>query len=693
MTGFKYEKGSDGIMIVTMDMEGKVNTMGGNFNLDFLSMVEKLEKDKEEIKGVIITSAKETFFAGADLNDFLFPAGNDEAAKKLFNSIENIKSSFRRLEKLGRPVVAAINGTALGGGFEICLSCHYRIALDKPKDKLGLPEAGLGLLPGAGGTVRMIHLLGPQIAVPFILEAKQVSPSEALKLHIIDELAKDPQELIKKSKEWILNNPNACQPWDVKGHKIPGGPTDQFLSIAPAMLFKKTKGVYPAHEEILKVAAQTLAIDFDGAQKVETRALLKLANSNEPKNIITTSFFQMRELNAGGSRPPAPPKTVLKKLGILGGGMMGRAIAYVCARTGIEVIIKEVNQEAADQAKAFSAKLLDSDPKKQEILDRIKATGDFNDLQGCELIVEAVFENIELKGQVTREAESKLAEGGVFASNTSSLPITKLAQASKKPENFIGIHFFSPVEKMSLVEIIRGKNTSEETLAKAFDFVLQIKKIPIVVNDSPGFFTTRVISTYINEAVAMLQEGVHPVRIDRVARLAGLPVGPLALWDEISQKLFLSIAKANGQTSGPIVEIAELLANKYQRGGKAYGGGIYEYASDGKKFIWPEIIKLYYKQDYKITDQEIKDRFLFIQSLETMRCMEEGVIEHVRDANIGSIYGIGYPPVTGGVIQNVNTYGIKKFFDRVTELAKKYGQRFSPPKILQEKANKNELFL
>lgn len=697
MSGFRYEKGADGIVIITMDMEGKVNKIDGTFTSDLTSAVERLEKEKDEIKGAIITSAKETFIAGADLKQFTSGSEDEKVAKIIFDDIENIKSLFRRIEKLGRPVVAAINGSALGGGFEVCLSCHHRVALDGPKVKIGLPEAGLGLLPGAGGTVRMIHLLGLQIAVPFILEAKQVSPAEALNLQIIDEIAKTPEEMIQKSKDWILKNQNPVQPWDMKGHTIPGGNIDdpkikQFLSTAPAMLFKKTKGVYPGHEEILKVAAQTITIDFEAAQKVESRAIAKLGASKEAANIITTQFFQMRELNAGGSRPPAPPKNSIKKLGVLGGGMMGRAIAYVCARFGIEVVIKEVNQESADKAKAFSEKLLEIDPKKNEVLNRIKATADFNDLQGCDLIIEAVFENVDLKAQVTREAEPKLAEGGFFGSNTSSLPISKLAEASMKPENFIGIHFFSPVEKMQLIEIIVGKNTSDETLAKAFDFALQIKKIPIVVNDSPGFFTTRVVSTYINEAVALLQEGVHPVRIDRVARLAGFPVGPLALWDEISQKLFYSITKANGQTSGPLFEIADILVNKYKRGGKAHGGGIYEYTADGKKFIWPEIIKVFHKPDYQITDQEIKDRLLFIQSLETMRCMEEGVIRHVRDANIGSIYGIGYPVVTGGVIQNVNTYGVKKFHDRVSKLEKKYGSRFIPPKILVERAAKNELF-
>ncbi len=693
MSGFKYEKGTDGIVIITMDMEGSVNKMGDEFENELKKTVERLEKEKNEIKGAIITSGKELFFVGADLKKIV--AENDP--KTFYGFIENTKGLFRRLEKLGKPVVAAINGTALGGGFEICLSCHHRIALDKPKVKIGLPEAGIGLLPGAGGTVRMIHLLGPQVAIPFILEAKQVSPHEGLKLHIIDEVAKTPEEMIQKAKEWILKNQDARQPWDDPKHVIPGGNFDdpntrQLLTLAPTVLFKKTKGVFPAHLEILKVAAQTLTIDFEAAQKVESRAIAKLMSSKEAKNMINTLFIQMHELNGGGSRPPAPPKNNVKKLGILGGGMMGRAIAYVSAKAGIEVVIKEIDQASADKAKAFSAKLLEMDPKKEEVLNRIKPTADFNDLQGCDLIIEAVFENKELKAQVTKEAEPKLAAGGFFASNTSTLPITGLAEASKNPENFIGIHFFSPVEKMQLIEIIVGKKTSDETLAKAFDFALQIKKTPIVVNDSFGFFTTRVVGTYINEAAALLKEGVHPARIDRVARMAGFPVGPLALWDEVSEQLFYSIAKANNQTSEPSFEIADVLINKYKRGGKAHGGGIYEYPSDGKKFIWPEIIKLYYRPDYKISDQDIKERLLFIQSLETMRCMEEGVIKHVRDANIGSIFGIGYPSVTGGVIQNVNTYGVKTFKDRVEELAGRYGKRFSPPKILQEKAAKADIF-
>lgn len=687
MQGYRYDKGSDGIVIITMDMEGKVNKMGPDFGSYFQSIVEKLEKDKPEIKGAILTSAKETFFAGADLKMFT------EKSNQFFEFVENTKSLFRRLEKLGRPVVAAINGTALGGGFEICLSCHHRIALDNPKIQLGLPESSLALLPGAGGTVRMIHLLGAQIALPFILEAKKVSPAEALSLGIIDEIAKTPDELIRKSIEWIVKNGDVMQPWDKPNHSIPGGTINEpkireFLSAAPAILFKKTKGVNPAYEEILKIGEQTLVIDFDAALKVESRGFAKVASRNECTNMITTLFIQMHELNSGAGRPPAPPKNIIKKLGILGGGMMGRAIAYVSARSGIEVVIKEVNQEAADKAKAFSAKL----QANEEILNRIKASADFNDLQGCDLIIEAVFEDVALKAEVTREAESKLASGGFFASNTSSLPITKLAEASKKPENFIGIHFFSPVEKMPLIEIIVGKKTSDEALAKAFDFALQIGKIPIVVNDSPGFFTSRVILTYINEAAAMLVEGVHPVRIERIARLAGFPTGPLAVWDEVSQKLFYTIEKAHGKTSGPSFKVAEFLIEKYQRGGRAYGGGIYEYPADGKKFIWPKIVETYYKPDYQISDQEIKERLLFIQSVESLRCIEEGVIRHIRDANIGSIYGIGYPAVTGGVIQIINSYGVKKFYERMSEFAKKYGSRFTPPKILQEKASKNEMF-
>jgi 3-hydroxyacyl-CoA dehydrogenase/enoyl-CoA hydratase/3-hydroxybutyryl-CoA epimerase len=684
MNGYRYDKGSDGIVVVAMDMEGKVNKMGRDFDTYLKSIVERLEKD--EIKGVILTSAKETFFAGADLK--IFTSGIEP--KAFFEFIENIKSYFRRLEKLGKPVVAAINGTALGGGFEICLSCHHRIALDGPKVKLGFPEAGIGLLPGAGGTVRLIHMLGLQTALPIILEAKQVSPAGALSLKMIDEIATTPEELIQKSKEWILKNPDAAQPWDKPHHTIPGGTINdpkirEFLSAAPAVVFKKTKGTIPAYEEILKVGEQAVVVDFDTAQRVESRALAKLAASKEAINMINTLFIQMHELNAGGSRPPAPPKNTIKKLGILGGGMMGRAIAYISARAGIKVVIKEVNQEAADQAKAYSA-------NSPAIFDNILASADYNDLQGCDLIIEAVFEDTALKAQVTKDAETKLAPGGFFASNTSSLPITKLAEASSKPENFIGIHFFSPVEKMPLIEIIVGKKTSDETLAKAFDFALQVGKVPIVVNDSPGFFTSRVILTYINEAASLLVEGVHPVRIERVARLAGFPAGPLAVWDEVSQKLFYSIQKAHGQTSGASYQVAELLMNKYNRGGRAYGGGIYDYPSDGKKTIWPEIVNIYYKPDYQISDEDIKERLLFVQSLESLRCLEEGIIRHVRDANIGSIYGIGYPIATGGVIQNINTYGVKKFHDRVSEFAKKYGTRFTPPKILQDKASKNELF-
>jgi len=579
-----------------------------------------------------------------------------------------------------------------------------------------LPEVTLGLLPGGGGVVRLISKLGLEKALPFLMEGKRVSPDKAVKAGLIEETADNKEEMMNKAIAWIRANPDAVQPWDKKGYKIPGGDAKnpkiiQMLQMVPAMLRKKTRGLMPAPEAILDVAANSLHVDFDTAQRIESRSLTKLVCTPEAKNFISTFFFQMNEMNAGGSRPKEIEKSKVKKVGILGAGMMGQGIAYVSAKAGMEVILKDVNIEAAQKGKAYSEKLLTKavargrmdEAQKADILDLIKPTADDQVLEGCDLIVEAVFESIELKAQVTQNSESFLNEDGVFGSNTSTLPITELAKAAAKPENFIGIHFFSPVERMPLVEIITGEKTSAKTLAKVFDYVQQIKKTPIVVNDSRGFFTSRVFTTFIEEGCKLLQEGVDPVLIDNLARQTGMPVGPLAVHDEISQELTRKAGRTNKELdearhenyckiSTTTDEIVNCLIDKFERRGKAYGGGHYEYPENRKKFIWPKLYELYHKPEIKIPHQDIKDRFLFRQVIESLRCLEEGVFNAVRDGNIGSIMGIGFPPHTGGVFQYINTYGIKKFLHRSEELAKSYGDRFEPPTILTEKAELGELF-
>ena len=715
MNGFIYEKDADGIVTITMDMTGPVNAMNEEFHVLFSETVERLEKERENITGVVLTSAKKTFFAGGDLKELVSVKKGEE--EKFFKKGLTIKSWLRRLEQLGKPVVAAINGTALGGGYEICLACHHRIAVNDPKTRIGLPEVTLGLLPGAGGVVRLIRKLGLEKALPFLLEGKGLSPDKALEAGLIEEMADDREDIMNRAVTWIKANPDAAQPWDKKGYKIPGGDAKnpkviQILQMAPAMVLKKTRGLMPAPETILDVAANSLRVDFDTAQRIESRGLAKLVVTPEAKNLITTFFFQMNELNAGGSRPKEVAKNTVKKVGILGAGMMGQGIAYVSAKAGMEVVLKDISLEVAEKGKAYSEKLLSKSVARGKmdeagrgaILDLIKPTASDKDLEGCELIVEAVFESIELKARVTRDTEPYLNKSGVFGSNTSTLPITELAKAAAGPENFIGIHFFSPVDKMPLVEIITGKKTSSETLAKAFDYVQQIKKTPIVVNDSRGFFTSRVFTTFMDEGCRFLQEGLDPVLIDALARQAGMPVGPLAVQDEVSQELGRKIGETNREldeargenTVSRTVAIAEIgsrLIDEFDRRGRAYGGGFYEYPENGEKFVWPKLYELYHKPDAKIPYQDIKDRILFRQVIESLRCLEEGVFNAVRDGNIGSIMGIGFPAHTGGVFQHINTYGVKEFLQRASELAKTYGGRFDPPAILIEKAERDELFV
>ena len=707
----RYEKDSDNIVLLTMDMPGQsANTMNAAYKEAMDATLDRLEKE-ENLAGVVLTSAKSTFFAGGDLNDLV--KARPEDAEQFMEGTNEIKKQLRRMEELKAPFVAAINGTALGGGLEICLACNHRIALNDSKIKLGLPEVTLGLLPGAGGIVRMTRMLGLEAALPFLLEGKQVSPDKAKSAKIIDDLAENQEELIAKAKQWCKDNPNAKQPWDTRGYKVPGGlPSHpalaQKLPIVPAMLKNKTKGCYPAPEAILSAAVEGLQVDFDNALKIEGRYFTSLATGQVAKNMITAFFFQLQDISKGKSRPAGFDRVKFAKLGILGAGMMGAGIAYSAAMSGIDVVLKDISEENAAKGKSYSEKLLAkrvsrgkmTQEKADAVLARIKPTANAEDLAGCDIVIEAVFEKRELKAQVTKEAEAQMLETGIMASNTSSLPITGLAEASVRPDKFIGLHFFSPVDKMPLVEIICGKETSPETLAKSIDFVLQIKKTPIVVNDARGFFTTRVIGTYVNEGLGMLAEGLNAASIEMAAAKAGFPIGTLAISDELNLQTMRNISlaaeedmKAQGlempevPSTGVIVKMIE----EYDRLGKLAGKGFYDYPQGGKKTLWPGL-KEAFGGDKEIPFEDMQERFLFIQSLETVRCMEEGVIESVADANIGSIMGIGFPPWTGGVVQFINGYGLRNFVARAQELAGKYGERFEPPALLVEKAEKDEIF-
>ncbi|MGE8543346.1 MAG: 3-hydroxyacyl-CoA dehydrogenase NAD-binding domain-containing protein [Acinetobacter johnsonii] len=702
MSAIQYLKNNDGIIILTLDSPNQsANTMNADFRVALENIVSKL-KSETSITGIIFRSAKKTFFAGGDLDELI--QARLEDATPFFEMIQKMKAEFRYIETLGVPVVAALNGTALGGGWEIALGCHARIALNDPKTKFGLPEVTLGLLPGGGGIVRMVRLLGLQNAFPFLMEGKQFGVDKAKSLGLIQDTAETVEELMDKAIAWVKANPKSQQPFDVKGYKIPGGDPKtpavaQMLAIAPAMLRDKTKGCYPAPEAIMAAAVEGAQVDVDTALTIESRYFTYLATGQISKNMIGTFWHGLNAIKAGASRPKDVAKWQASKVGVLGAGMMGAGIAYSTAIKGIPVVLKDVSVENAEKGKAYSQKLLDKKvsqgrmtaEKRDQVLSLITATASAEDLKGCDLIIEAVFENQELKAKVTQEAEVFLVDGGVMASNTSTLPITGLANASKDQANFIGLHFFSPVDKMQLVEIIKGKNTSAETLAKAYDYVQQIGKIPIVVNDSRGFFTSRVFGTFVQEGLRLLHEGVHPARIEMAALKAGMPVGPLAIQDEVALTLSEHVANETRkalQAEGKDLprsgadDVIQTMIHTFDRKGKAAGAGFYDYPEGGKKHLWDGLN--HWKQDVGISEQEMIDRFLFVQSLDTLRCYEENVLESVIDANIGSIFGIGFAPWTGGAIQFLNQYGLDQAVQRANELEAKYGERFKAPQRLVE---------
>jgi 3-hydroxyacyl-CoA dehydrogenase/enoyl-CoA hydratase/3-hydroxybutyryl-CoA epimerase len=709
--GFIYEKDAHGIAIVTMDMDGSVNAMNAQYRKAMSETVDKLYSEVS-LSGVVFTSAKTTFFAGGDLKEMLsVPVGEEE---QQFHQIQSIKHDLRRLEQLKVPVVAAINGAALGGGFEICLACNHRIMLNHSKVVIGFPEVTLGLLPGAGGVVRSVHMLGMEKSLPHLLEGRNLGPKAAIEAGYVDTLIDDAEKLIEAAKMWIKSHSDDWQqPWDKKHHTIPGGDVwhpniISMLATAPAVLFKKTRGLLPAPERILSLVGDVLAVDFETALRIESRALAYLITTPQAKNIITSMFFQMNAIKRNASRPKNIEPTKVKKLGILGAGMMGQGIAYAAAVAGIDVVLKDISKSAAEKGKKYTEKLLDKDTSKEEltiqqkddILKRILPSESSQDLIGCDLIIEAVFEDMALKKKVIAETREVVGENVIFATNTSTLPITQLANATLAPERFIGIHFFSPVDKMPLVEIICGERSSEQTLAIAFDFVKQIRKTPIVVNDSLGFFTSRVFGTFMDEGARLLMDGLDPVLIESLAKQIGMPVGPLAVQDEVSQELSKKAADTHrkmgvfcslGDNSINVI-VSERLIKEFNRGGRYHGGGYYNYAEDGSKAIWPVLYSLYHRPEVEISYQDIKDRILFRQVIESLKCLQEGVLRNVADGNVGSLLGIGAPKWTGGFIQFVNTYGLDNFIKRCDELVLLYGERFHAPQIVIEKAAQHQYF-
>ncbi|MGA7203410.1 MAG: 3-hydroxyacyl-CoA dehydrogenase NAD-binding domain-containing protein [Specibacter sp.] len=714
----RWDQDADGVVILTMDdPEQSANTMNEAYASSMQRAVARLVAEKDSITGVILTSAKKTFFAGGDLND-LVAATQDDAAR-IFELGTTIKTPLRTLETLGLPVVAAINGAALGGGLEIALATHHRIAADTRGSVIGLPEVTLGLLPGGGGIVRTVRMLGVADALTkVLLQGRRYKPGEALGLGLVDEVVATVEELFPAAKAWIKANPDAVQPFDVPKYRIPGGTpsTPAFAAVLPsfpANLRKQLKGAnYPAPRAILAAAVESTQVDIDTALEIESRYFVEVVTGQVSTNMTKAFFFDMAHISSGGSRPAGFEKFTAKKVAVLGAGMMGAGIAYVCARGGMDVMLKDVSIEAAERGKAHSKSLTDAAVAKgrstQEAADallaKITPTADAADLAGCDLVIEAVFENVDVKQKAFAEIQDIVAPGALLGSNTSSLPITRLAEGVKDQPHFIGLHFFSPVEKMPLLEIIAGANTSEETLARAFDVAQQIRKTPIVVNDSRGFFTSRVIGTFMNEAIAMLGEGIAAASIEQAGAQAGYPAPPLQLADELNLTLMSKIqkeTKAGLEADGgaqqyrhhAAYDVVDAMIETFGRKGKLAGAGFYNYADGHRTGLWEGLAENY-GGTAVIPFADMEERMLFAESLETVRCLDEGVLRSVEEANIGSILGIGFPGWTGGVLQYINGYdgGPAGFVARSRELAAAYGEQFLPPASLVAKADKGELY-
>jgi 3-hydroxyacyl-CoA dehydrogenase/enoyl-CoA hydratase/3-hydroxybutyryl-CoA epimerase len=705
----RWNKDADGVVILTLDDPNQsANTMNAAYRDSIVATVDRLAAELDEITGVVITSAKKTFFAGGDLNDL--KQADKEHTEEIAEFVRENKAVLRKLETLGKPVVAAINGAALGGGLEIALASHHRIVVDDPRVKLGFPEVKLGLLPGAGGVTRSVRMFGIAAAlVPLLLQGKEYRPAEALQFGLVDEVVPTGDDLIGAAKKWIAANPEAVQPWDVKGYKIPGGTpsTPKFaanLPAFPANLRKQIKGAnFPAPHHIMAAAVEGSQVDFDNASEIEGRYFVDLVTGPVAKNMIQAFFFDLQAATGKRGRPDDLETFKPAKMVVLGAGMMGAAIAYVAAKSGVEVVLKDVSQEAADRGKGYSEKLVAKAVERgrstQEdgdaLLARITATTDPAAAAGAELVIEAVFEDPSVKRDVMAEIEPHLAPDALLASNTSTLPITQLAENVSRPSEFVGLHFFSPVDKMPLLEIIRGEQTSDETLYRALDVAKLLRKTPIVVNDSRGFFTSRVIGTFINEGIGMLAEGIPAATIEQASSQAGYPAPVLQLSDELNMKLMQKIRNAaraaaesgsSGWTGHPAEAVIDTMVDELGRPGRLDGAGFYEYEDGKRTGLWKGLREQWptVADPSQIALRDLEERLMFIESIESVKCVDEGVIESVADANIGSIFGIGFPAWSGGVLQYINGYagGPAGFVARARELAATYGERFTPPASL-----------
>ncbi|MGW7247304.1 3-hydroxyacyl-CoA dehydrogenase NAD-binding domain-containing protein [Streptomyces decoyicus] len=726
LSTIRWEQDETGIVTLVLDdPDQSANTMNNAFKTSLSAVADRLEAEKDSIRGIIFTSAKKTFFAGGDLRDLI--AVTPENAQQAFESGNGIKRDLRRIETLGKPVVAAINGAALGGGYEIALACHHRIALDTPGTKIGLPEVTLGLLPAAGGVTRTVRLLGIADALlKVLLQGTQYNATRAKDAGLIHEVAATPEELLAKARAFVEEHPESQQPWDVKGYRIPGGTPAQpkfaaNLPAFPANLKKQLNGApYPAPRNILAAAVEGSQVDFENAQTIEARYFVELVTGQISKNMIQAFFFDLQAVNSGANRPKGIEPRKVEKVAVLGAGMMGAGIAYSCARAGMQVVLKDITVDAAQKGKAYAEGLLakavsrgrTTEQQRDELLARITPTAEPADLAGCDAVIEAVFEDVALKHKVFKEIQHIVGPDALLCSNTSTLPITLLAEGVERDQDFIGLHFFSPVDKMPLVEIIKGERTGDEALARAFDLVRQIKKTPIVVNDSRGFFTSRVIGHFINEGVAMIGEGLDPVSVEQAAAQAGYPAKVLSLMDELTltlpRKIREETKRAVVESGGswqphPADAVIDQMVDEFGRPGRSGGAGFYEYGEDGRRAgLWPGLREHFTKKNAAIPFLDMQERMLFSEALDTVRCFEEGVLTSVADANIGSIFGIGFPGWTGGVIQYINGYqggpgreelvGLPGFVARARELQAAYGDRFAPSALLVEKAEKGEKF-
>ena len=701
---------ADRVVTITFDEPGRpVNTIGEAFGAEWDATVQRLVDEKDSIAGVVVTSAKDSFLGGADLNAIVDPS--PDAARRLAEMGDRFKQGLRTLETFGRPVVAALNGSALGGGYEVAMACHHRIAVRGSKAKFGLPEVTLGLLPGAG-IARSVRLFGLVEALQgLLLSGAQYSPGQALERGMVSELVDAPGDFFAAARRWIAANPNAAQPWDRPGFRIRGGTTafagrDDVIAALPALLRKQTRGApLLSPRVILDAAVECTKLDFDNALKVESRAFLRVLRSQQAKNMTQAFFFDSQELAKGSTRPAGIPRWKATKVAVLGAGMMGAGIAYQAARSGLAVVLKDVSRERAEKGKDHSRKLLDQAVEHgrltredaDAVLARITPTGDSADLAGCDAVVEAVFEEQALKARVFGEVESVLAPDALLASNTSQIPISALAEAVSRPEDFVGLHFFSPVEKMPLVEVVVGKRTSPRGLARAIDFVQQIRFVPLVVNDSRGFFTTRVILQLIAEAFAMVLEGVPPVSIDRAATMAGYPVGPLQLADELNlhtMRKALDDMKGHPMAVHPGFALVDRMLAQ-DRPGRLHGRGFYDYDAGGRRLgLWSGLRESVAKPGAELPVADIQERMMCGQALDAVRCFDEGVLASHATANVGSIRAIGFPAWTGGVVHFIDQYegGTRGFVARCRELANEYGDRFAPPASLVRLAERGEPF-